>query len=337
MLSIIIAARNDDYGGDFLRRLQIFVNINLPAMAKYAPESELVITEWNPPESKPLLKDALKWPTVAKSLPVRIVEVPREIHECLPNSKEMPMFEFIAKNVGLRRSSGSHMLVTNPDIIFSTELILEMGATGFSEKCFYRVDRYDYSGALPATVGRLRALSTAKLRIHSVHVAQRKQTQRIKVPVTGFQKLRGLVTGSWPGSHDLYVFAPRTKNLLHAEDGVGPYWGLHTNGSGDFLLTHRSNWHRIQGFAEFTDTFTHIDSYACYQLKAAGIKQRIFTPPRMIMHQDHLRNNAARPRKDPETWLEDIEAIRKGVLGPAFNGPNWGLGDLDLKESRVYV
>jgi hypothetical protein len=142
-LTFAVAARNDNYGGNFLHRMQVFVNVLLTLWEKYNLNAELIIVEWNPPDDSPRLKDALTWPQCIKPGTIRFIEVPNEIHHRLPNSDRMPMFEYIAKNVGIRRAKGEYVLATNPDLIYSEALVRFLSSEVLSIDCFYRIDRYD--------------------------------------------------------------------------------------------------------------------------------------------------------------------------------------------------
>jgi hypothetical protein len=55
-LSFVIAARNDDYGGNFLHRMQVFVNVLFWLWERHNLDAELVVVEWNPPKDRPRLK-----------------------------------------------------------------------------------------------------------------------------------------------------------------------------------------------------------------------------------------------------------------------------------------
>jgi hypothetical protein len=61
-LSLVAAARNDDHGGNLLRRMQIFVNGWIEQARRYEISSELILVEWNPPPGRPRLAEALNWP-----------------------------------------------------------------------------------------------------------------------------------------------------------------------------------------------------------------------------------------------------------------------------------
>ena len=77
-LSFVVVARNDDHGGNFLYRMQIFVSALLEQIVKYHLKSELIIVEWNPPTDKPRLSDALTWSHKSNLCKIRLIEVPHE-------------------------------------------------------------------------------------------------------------------------------------------------------------------------------------------------------------------------------------------------------------------
>ena len=106
-LSVIIAARNDNYGGNFLGRMQTFVDGFLSLASDHFLPAELIIVEWNPPEDRPRLRDVLGWPRSGNTVQVRLLEVPPEIHRRMPYSEKLPMFDCFAKNVGARRAKGT--------------------------------------------------------------------------------------------------------------------------------------------------------------------------------------------------------------------------------------
>ena len=48
-LSLVVAARNDNHGGNMLARMQAFLDAWLVQSARYRLSSEIVVVEWNPP------------------------------------------------------------------------------------------------------------------------------------------------------------------------------------------------------------------------------------------------------------------------------------------------
>ncbi len=142
-LSIVAASRNDDHGGKLLPRMQIFIDGLFDQCRRFDIPAELILVEWNPPEDRSKLADALSWPAEPGPLAVRIIEVPPEIHARFEYAEALPLFQMIAKNVGIHRARGQFILATNIDILFSDQLMERIAARKLSEKYLYRIDRHD--------------------------------------------------------------------------------------------------------------------------------------------------------------------------------------------------
>jgi hypothetical protein len=148
-LSVVVAARNDDHGGNLLARMQIFVSGWIEQARRYGIASELIIVEWNPPPDRPRLFDALRWPQDLGPCEVRIIEVPPELHARYPHSDALPLYQMIAKNAGIRRARGQFVLATNIDILFSDELAKYLAARQLERGRMYRIDRHDVMSEVP--------------------------------------------------------------------------------------------------------------------------------------------------------------------------------------------
>jgi len=77
---------------------------------------------------------------------VRFIEVPEELHRRYKHAEHLPLYQMIAKNVGIRRARGEFILATNIDIpLFrrarelSRKKVLDPGR-------MYRIDRHDARG-----------------------------------------------------------------------------------------------------------------------------------------------------------------------------------------------
>lgn len=336
-ISFVVAARNDDYGGNFLHRMQVFVNVLLSLWDKHRLDAELIIVEWNPPEDRPRLIDALAWPECLKPGAVRIIEVSNAIHDRLHNSDRMSMFEYVAKNVGIRRARGEYVLATNPDLLFSEELIEYLSSRRLSKRRFYRIDRYDFFGMVPLDITAEHALRFAKLRVYQVNIREDRQ-RGLRVQIGRLRRWYCYLSGRWPGSYEGSMSGNRNQeHVALLDDDTGVYGGIYTNASGDFLLSPSDSWRAIRGFPEFTDTFIHLDSYASHQLHALGLEQAIFLVPYMILHAEHQRGEQKRrPKASPDKWKDDLQRIRLGLLGPAINDETWGLAGEDMPETTVH-
>src|SRR4051794_15943339 len=142
-LSVVVTARNDDHGGNPLYRFQCFIDSLAAQCVHYKLRCELIIVEWNPPFDRPRLRDALSWPESAGWCDIRIIEVPHELHTRLAHAEALPLFQMIAKNVGIRRARGQFILATNIDVIFDDSLMQRIARRRLVPGRLYRVDRYD--------------------------------------------------------------------------------------------------------------------------------------------------------------------------------------------------
>jgi hypothetical protein len=148
-LSLVVTARNDDHGGNLLGRMQIFVNGWIAQARRYHLSSELIIVEWNPPSGRPALQDALQWPVDFGPCTVRFIEVPPQLHARYRYAEALPLYQMIAKNVGIRRARGRFILATNIDILFADELMAFLAEQRLQPGRMYRIDRHDAMSDVP--------------------------------------------------------------------------------------------------------------------------------------------------------------------------------------------
>ncbi|HEV3333766.1 MAG TPA: hypothetical protein VG096_22430 [Bryobacteraceae bacterium] len=148
-LSVVVTARNDDHGGNLLGRVQIFVNGWIAQARKYNLPSELILVEWNPPADRPGLQDVLRWPQDFGPCDIRFIEVPEELHRRYQHAEALPLYQMIAKNVGILRARGRFVLATNIDILFSDELMAFLAEQRLDAGRMYRIDRHDAMSDVP--------------------------------------------------------------------------------------------------------------------------------------------------------------------------------------------
>jgi hypothetical protein len=148
-LSVVATARNDNHGGNLLGRMQVFVTAWINQCKRHNLRAELILVEWNPPADKPGLAEALRWPADTGPCEVRIVEVPRELHARYRHAAALPLYQMIAKNVGIRRARGKFVLCTNIDIVFSDEIARFLAERKLEKGRMYRIDRHDIASDIP--------------------------------------------------------------------------------------------------------------------------------------------------------------------------------------------
>jgi len=150
-ISFVTVARNDDHGGNFLERMQVFISALLQQIKKHNLNAELIIVDWNPPSDRPKLSQVLSLSfssELFKNIPckIRVIEVPSEIHKRFQCSDKLMLFQMIGKNVGIRRAKGEYVIATNVDLLFSDDLMRTFVSKSLKPEFFYRIDRYDVNG-----------------------------------------------------------------------------------------------------------------------------------------------------------------------------------------------
>ncbi len=148
-LSVVVTARNDDHGGNLLGRMQAFVNAWIGQAKRHRLSSELIVVDWNPPQDRPPLIEAIQWPADTGPCEVRFIQVPPEIHNTYQHPSALPLYQMIAKNVAMRRSRGRFILATNIDLVFSDELVRFLAAEQLVPGRMYRMDRHDVMPDVP--------------------------------------------------------------------------------------------------------------------------------------------------------------------------------------------
>ena len=148
-ISVVATARNDNHGGNLLDRMQVFVDAWVNQCKRHNLSSELILVDWNPPSDKPKLAEALRWPADPGPCDIRIIEVPGEIHRRYRHAAALPLYQMIAKNVGIRRARGEFIVVTNIDVVFSEELVRFLAERKLEKGKLYRMDRTDVARDVP--------------------------------------------------------------------------------------------------------------------------------------------------------------------------------------------
>ena len=364
-LSLILAGRDDDYGGDQKLRLQCFIDYVAWFDSRHRGILELVVCDWNPPSAERTLAGSFEW---AKLEDVSIVSVSSELHAKYVGDSGYPILDYIARNVAIRNSRSQFVCVLNQDIYPTHEIMSFISDRRLDPSCFYRADRCDFVPDFermrdPARVEDF-ARSTA-FQLHRRHgwpqnpidipiePGSRPEDWRGSVPLAGEDESRSPPiisdrSGSaavWRGTRVRQYLVYLARKLRQRRQGPRGWGrdqaylesGLHTNACGDFVIASKEAFEHIRGFVETNQFYMHLDSYGMVQLKAAGYRQSIFRLPNAVFHADHDR--AAREgRRESYTmsyhanvWLEMLEGKRSARV----NGPDWGLGSYSLPTLRL--
>lgn len=144
-LSIVVTGRADDFADGFQKRLQNFINI-LEMNSQNVPLAsfEVIFVEWAKRNKDKHIYEDVEIPLHLKNR-FKFIIVPVEYHIDLHKKfrRLNDFYEFIAKNVGIRRAEGRFVLVTNPDNLLSVELFEAVASHQFNSGVLYRANRYD--------------------------------------------------------------------------------------------------------------------------------------------------------------------------------------------------
>lgn len=336
VLSIVAVGRNDNYGGDFRARLQSFVSWTYGKLSDAKLPSEIIFVNYNPVVDGEQIEQFIQWPASNKWVNVRVVTVPPEVHAQVVNStrvKNVPVLEYVAKNVGIRRSKGEFVLAMNPDILMSSSIFNRFRS--LSTNTYYRANRLDHD--------------------FDGNIESNKEL---------YDQLRHSVTTIWfQGSHtDVSQFSHAEyrkqwfrkwkqnvwrKNTVHFEKILNYFsspvyyhnieYRFHCNASGDFMLMSSADWNKLKGYKESSFISLHVDSLMVIQAAFFGLIGKTFTDP--IYHKQHERRYDA-INKDSEdqravydNYKRDVEKMDATNQPIIYNDDNWGLASIDLPES----
>jgi len=123
-LSVVLGGRDDNYGENFIPRLKQSLENNLSKLDKSGLDYEMIVVDFNPLNNQylhknNLLEEVLSHPKI-KNIIVDNSVVLAE------NLGPTTYYEYFAKNVGCKNSSGELIFITNSDILITDCLIDEI-------------------------------------------------------------------------------------------------------------------------------------------------------------------------------------------------------------------
>jgi hypothetical protein len=335
-LSIVATTRNDNHGGDLLKRTTAFVKGIYTQAKRFNLPIELILVEWNPPREEEELVNVLPSPKDDEPVMLRIIQVPTEIHQQYRTSDVIPLYQMTAKNVGIRRASAPFVLATNIDLLFSTDLMRFLADRQLKEGIFYRANRCD----VPKKVMNIDQLDD------QLEFCKKNTLRRLG-------KRKGLEGAAFPDFLSKSTMLMRlyyyplmwTWHMVYPDKY--PHFKIDFDACGDFTLMSKNDWEKIQGYAELDMYSIHIDSMALWAAVAVGIKQQVLAPKCCAYHIDHAdgweSSNVARTIKFLESKpCLDYSIVQKGGIELIqnkqhwnLNSQNWGFVTSDLSETSI--
>ncbi len=333
-LSIVAVSRNDNHGGDMLKRMRIFVRALIHQCNKHKLACELIMVEWNPIEGEKLLNEILPSVSVSDFLSIRYVIVPNELHSKLAFNKQIPLFQMIGKNAGIRRAKAKFVLCTNVDLLFSDEIFERLAKRELKDNHFYRANRCDVPNSIQEDWTVEQQISFCKSNImlrngKNAFYANFSDT-------TGFMF-------KYPVFLPLLKFLSKVK-ASYANSPEDKLNELDFDACGDFTIMSKQNWIDIQGYPELEIYSIHIDSMGLLAAAASNLKQVIFAGEQCSYHIEHkggwefknpidkIHFYTTRPMLD---WWTVRQAGLYMIQNKAkwnLNKENWGMKDIELRE-----
>jgi len=303
---------------------------------------ELVLVNYNPLDDEQPFEKMIIWPVNHPCLSIRMITVPKETHmqhlQDGTNRMKLPVLEFIAKNVGIRRANAPYVLSTNADIIFDDRFFDWLKTKPLNPGFYYRADRYDFENATEQEL--LEGIPGSK--IQRVYNRRGFYERKYFLPFVLYKRLI-LMYGVL---RKLYYFFISGFPFLEKYRSVIPFFhsrelfllNYHFYACGDFTLTAKANWEKLYGYPEDTYSAMHTDSLFLILCLASGLNESILPYP--VYHQMHtntFEHNASDFYKD-KMFKRVVEASRyiNGPLDPLItNSENWGMADKELSEIRL--
>jgi hypothetical protein len=122
-ISFVTYGRNDAYTPSYVRRVSRATLCLARQLERAGVDSEIVITDWNPPAGRPLLLDSLEAPKSLRHVSIRGIVVGPEHHTRFTASTERGIHTAEAGNVGIRRARGRFVTPKASDTYFSPKVI----------------------------------------------------------------------------------------------------------------------------------------------------------------------------------------------------------------------
>ena len=319
-LSFVAASRNDDHGGGMLRRMSMFVRGLQQQAQRHGLRAELVLVDWNPPPDSPLLHEVLPPPPPGSLLDIRYIIVPNKVHRRWRNWEAIPLFQMIAKNVGIRRARGEFILCTNVDLLFSDKLCESLAREELDPAKMYRAVRCDVPEDVPPDAPIEEQLSYCEKNII------RTCGLKLRKPIHGQFRQAG---------RGLKSFLGRPSPLVPPLD---------TQACGDFTLLSRAAWDKIRGYPELGMYSIYVDGLGAHAAASMGYKALDFPPDHCTFHAEHqtgwmsmsvmekIQMMQERPFLDYATYGEAVRWMWEHHQPLPINDENWGCRQNPLRE-----
>ena len=268
-ISFIVCCRNDNYAGNFTDKLQLSLNFLAYQCDKYDLNAEVILVEWNPPEKNLPIEKILDFSKCSYAFDLKIIRVPNHIHNLYKNADKIAINVPLSFNVGIRRARGKFVVLRAGDVFYSNEIIEYIAKEQLEENKVYRCSRYDVN---------------------------------MDVEVLKKMEYRKIIDSMVHNEH----------NCMHGPlilPTYPPVLNVHTNASGDFLLSSIKVWNKVRGLRETKDAISmDHDGLALNAMVSKGFDEIILPAGHAVYklsHSEHTFNKIVMLPVTP--YVEAIE------------------------------
>ncbi len=337
--SVVVTSRNDGHGGNIMKRMRLFVNGLLTQTRRHKVPMELIFAEWNPPADRPLLHEVLPKPAMGDQLAIRYVIVPEALHQRYQRHDVIPLYQMIAKNVGIRRAQAKWVLCTNIDLLFSDALFKTLKQESLQDGRFYRANRCDVPDGIDESWDFDRQLKYCEQNIMR-RLGWDSRFENVNFAEAGLK--HRTYPMKWLSNRDA------AKHRAEASDFENAFYRLDKMACGDFTLMSRDMWEDIQGYLELDMYSIHIDSLGLVAAASRGYQQVVFPRKACTYHIDHPQGWEAMNPLERLKFLERRPGIGHSTLVEIgqfmlqeprhfnLNPPDWGFANEPLEEHAFF-
>lgn len=335
-LSIVITARNDNHGGHMLERMQMMLNGLFEQLEKYRLESEIILVDWNAPSDKPLLKEALKWPSHLKYCTIRVIEVSPRIHQRYKDHEKRAMHSAVAFNTGFRRARGQFILTGMIDLLYSEELMAFISQKKLKNDQRYRVNRCD----IDRGILQYKSLKE-QLKFAQKHIFTR--NEHLPHNIKGFPELYTNGCGDFQlmSKHYWHLLRGyRKAGIVSAHlDGILSY-ASYAAGVEEIVLKQPMEIYHIDHDNKWTDKIkTHQSSFEKWVSSCRFLPRKLKSLILALYYklggrETELEVDGVAIPKNSE-FVKICQEILSKKRSYIFNDENWGLGNEKLPESVI--
>ncbi len=321
-----MVSRNDGYGENLLHRMQTCIDSIVTLADRHEVPTEILLVEWNPPAETARFEDVLDWPEQSIYADIDILTVPPEIHSTISGSEDLPLFEYIGKNVGIRRADGEFVLSTNPDLIFTDTFMSHLSKEPLSHELFYRINKYNIGSLVSREMGIDEQLEFCRNHITAKYTPAGYREQAYS------RRVKNIAYSYYTCLQNPWRIVDQIRRI--GDRGPRSLYDLHHLAAGDFILMGKKEWDVINGHPEFDFNF-NVDSYTIVAAAASGLTERVFEDDIRVYHQSHDDQHDVRPKGD---WDELVEYSRRLLTSreqPTYNSADWGLATENIQRQSI--